>query len=162
MHSAPWRHFTADKRQNLEAFVTDTSGTLWCLHFLVGQLLDGILPVQYSVLATVAMTTLVKPVPAPSSRTVAPLKTCGLERMKSAKRNAPSHTWGGQRDTTLHQQLHRHPHQPAVLWRQRYQTSGSSSGVRAGHGHCETSPSLAQCDDTLKNPTAASSVFSFI
>lgn len=92
MHSAPWRHFTADKRQNLEAFVTDTSGTLWCLHFLVGQLLDGILPVQYSVLATVAMTTLVKPVPAPSSRTVAPLKTCGLERMKSAKRNAPSHT----------------------------------------------------------------------
>lgn len=55
-------------------------------------MLNDIIPVQYTVLAMVAIMMLVKPVPAPSSRTVAPLNMCGLETIKSAKNNAPRHT----------------------------------------------------------------------
>lgn len=56
------------------------------------SVLDAVLPVQYTVLATVAMTMLVRPVPAPSSRTVAPLNVSGSARMKSASSTAPRHT----------------------------------------------------------------------
>lgn len=60
-----------------------------------------LLPVQYTVLATVAMTMLVKPVPAPRSKTVAPRNMFGSEKMKSASRKAPRHTWYKKKKTHL-------------------------------------------------------------